>query len=233
MDHPPTAQVSASPAETTVGAQVGITVTASDPDGDPLTYSVQYGDGASTNGNYPGTPVTVEHAYTAAGPYSVAVQVSDPAGATAQATTTVSVDPGQPLVANAGPDLTTTANDPQGVTLDGSGSTPACCILSYQWHVGGGSVSENFNTKVVPGVTFATPGTYTATLTVQTGSDSDSASTTITVNKQVSNGPTVNVSDATTSAADLWGRCRRGQRGRSGVPGLDEHERRRRLGRAQ
>ena len=38
------------------------------------------------------------------GPYSVSVQVSDPAGATAQATTTVSVDQGQPLVANAGPD---------------------------------------------------------------------------------------------------------------------------------
>ena len=173
-----------------------------------LTYTVQYGDGDSTNGSYSGSPVTVQHAYADAGPYSVSVQVSDPAGATAQATTTVSVDQGQPLVANAGPDLTTTANDPNGVTLDGSGSTPACCILSYGWHVTGGSVNESFSGKVVTGVTFANAGTYTATLTVQTGSDSDTDSATITVEPATNTSPTVTVTDASSSRSDLGSRCR-------------------------
>ncbi len=196
VDRPPTVQVSASPTQTTVGSQVGFTVTASDPDGDPLSYLVQYGDGQSVAAAYSGPSVSLQHAYGDAGPYSVSVQVTDPAGAVGQTTTTVSVSQGQPLVANAGPDLTTTANDPVGVTLDGSASTPACCILSFDWHVSGPSLNEDFSNKVQSGVTFSAPGTYTATLTVQTGSDSDSASTTVTVEPQTSTAPTVHVTDS-------------------------------------
>ena len=206
MDRPPTAGVSVTPDATTVGAPVNVVVTASDADGDPLSYTVQFGDGTSpVTGSYSGSSVSIPHTYTSTGPFNVAVQVSDPSGASAQATTTVEVDQGQPLVANGDP-RSRRANDPDGVVLDGSGSTPACCIVSYDWQVTGpSSFSENIPQKVTDPIAFTTPGTYTASLTVQTGSNSNSASTTITVLSPASTGPTVQVLDASNNSAPVQG----------------------------
>ena len=203
VNRPPTVSVDVTPGATTVGDQVAAVITASDPDGDPLTYSVQFGDGSTASvGAYPGSPVTIDHTYLQPGPWTVLAEATDDSGATTQASQVIEVDPGQALSANAGPDQTTTANEPagQGITLDGSASTPACCIASYQWQVTNGSDTQGFSTKVVNDVHFATPGTYTATLTVQSGSNTSSDSATITVDPQVATGVTVTVLDDANSS---------------------------------
>ena len=139
------------PGATTVGDQVSALITASSPGSSPLTYTLQFGDGAASSAAYPGSPVTVTHTYTATGPFTVLAEATDSVGATDEANQVVEVDPGQPLSANAGPDQTTTANEPVGkvITLDGSASTPGCCIASYHWQVTNGTDTQDFNTEVV------------------------------------------------------------------------------------
>lgn len=66
-------------------AQVTFSVTASDPDGDSLTYQWDTGDGATLSG------ATVTHEYPTNGIYDVRVQVSDGAEITLSETVTVQV----------------------------------------------------------------------------------------------------------------------------------------------
>ena len=202
VDIPPTVSVVVTPGATTVGDQVSALITASSPGNDSLSYTVDFGDGTVSSGAYPGTPVTVTHTYTATGPWTVLAEATDSVGATDEASQVVQVDPGQPLSANAGPDQTTTANEPvgQGITLDGSASTPGCCIASYQWVVTNGTDTQDFDTQVVHDVRFTTAGTYTATLTVEQGSDTSSADATITVDPQTATGVSVTVLDDATDA---------------------------------
>ena len=164
VDVPPTVSVVVTPGATTIGDQVSALITASSPGNDSLSYTVDFGDGTVSSGAYPGTPVTVTHTYTTTGPWTVIAEATDSVGATDEASQVVQVDPGQPLSANAGPDQTTTANEPvgQGITLDGSASTPGCCIASYQWVVTNGTNTQDFDTAVVNDVRFTTAGTYTA-----------------------------------------------------------------------
>jgi PKD repeat protein len=88
IDSPPTAD----PNPVEAGRLVSFAVAASDPEGDPLSFAWDFGDGATGSGETPG------HAYAAAGTYTATVTVSDPHGGTASASVTVSVlrphDPG-------------------------------------------------------------------------------------------------------------------------------------------
>ncbi|MEO8106787.1 MAG: PKD domain-containing protein, partial [Actinomycetes bacterium] len=59
--------------------------TSSDPDGDPLSYAWDFGDGTAAAGS------TVDHAYASAGTYLVQVDARDTSGATSVASTTVNV----------------------------------------------------------------------------------------------------------------------------------------------
>lgn len=82
---------STAPAE---GAEVSFSAAASDPDGDPLTYQWNFGDGTSLTTST-GTAV---HIYVASGPVTVQLVVSDGKGGTAQATIDLSVGIVQVLV---------------------------------------------------------------------------------------------------------------------------------------
>ena len=64
----------------------------SDPDGNPLTYTWNFGDGSA-----PATGVTTAHTYTAAGPYTATLIVNDGQGGTDSAMLVISV--GTPPVA--------------------------------------------------------------------------------------------------------------------------------------
>lgn len=64
--------------------------TSTDPDGDPLTYSWNFGDGSTTAGP------NVTHQFAAGGTYTVTVKAQDPTGAVSVATTTVNVAATQP-----------------------------------------------------------------------------------------------------------------------------------------
>ena len=61
------------------------TASATDPDGDTLTYQINFGDGNSSNGN------NVTHAYTQAGQYTATLTVSDGNGGISTKQLTVNV----------------------------------------------------------------------------------------------------------------------------------------------
>ncbi|MGZ8821792.1 MAG: Ig-like domain-containing protein [Aeromicrobium sp.] len=157
-DQAPTAEFSISP-----GAgprDVTLTSTSTDPDGDPLTTSWDFGDGSS-NGS--GSPI--DHTYAATGTYTVALTVSD-GFLSNQASDTVTVPQANrapvagftlsPLPAFAGTAETfaNTSTDPDGDALSSS------------WDFGDGGTS----TTTSPVHTYATGDAfYTVTLTVSDG----------------------------------------------------------------
>nr|WP_243436148.1 PKD domain-containing protein [Acanthopleuribacter pedis] len=67
------------------GDPVTFTVTATDPNGDPLTYAWNFGDGSSAEGR------SVTHTYATGGVYSVEVRVSDGRGGTGIATLQIQI----------------------------------------------------------------------------------------------------------------------------------------------
>jgi len=77
--------VTATPNPATTNDTVAFAVTASDPDGDVLSYAWNFGDGAS------GTGSTATHRFTVPGTYTVLVNVRDPLGASVTGSITVTV----------------------------------------------------------------------------------------------------------------------------------------------
>ena len=72
--HPPTADLTASPSTGTAPLSVALTLRASDPDGDPLACTLDFGDGTSPASQCNG-PVT--HTYQGAGTFTATLTVSD------------------------------------------------------------------------------------------------------------------------------------------------------------
>jgi PKD repeat protein len=136
-----------------------------------LTYQWTFGDGASTAGT-----LTPTHTYTSDGTYTATLTVTDSQGNVRASTTQVTVNNVAPTVSIGGPySGSTTAT----INFSGSGSVPDTAdTLSYSWNFGDGSTSTLQN----PSHSYATPGTYTAKLTVADSENaSTSATTTVTV----------------------------------------------------
>lgn len=86
-----TSPATAAPATVAAGQQVTFTVGASDPDGDPLTCTWDFGDGSPPSANS-------SHVYTAAGNYTATVTVDDGKGGKLTSSVVVTVTAaGQPL----------------------------------------------------------------------------------------------------------------------------------------
>ncbi len=132
----------------------------SDPDGDPVTYLWDFGDGNTS------TQADPTHTYTAADTYTVTLTVTDSHGAERQDTTTAEITSGggggnQPPVADAGPDKA--AQVREDIVFDASASyDPDGSIVSYGWDFGDGKTG----TGAVITHKFTKDGTYTVTLTV-------------------------------------------------------------------
>ncbi len=164
---------------TQVGVPVQFDATASsDPDGDQLTYSWDFRDGAVASG------AIAVHAFALAGRYDVLLTVSD---GHLQATATASVvvfnevsdDPQDPVLGT--PPVPLIDGPTAGVagellTYSGSRSydedTP---IVTYVWDFGDGGTA----TGVTATHAFTASGEYTVTLVVSDGSATSSASTTV------------------------------------------------------
>jgi len=142
-----------------------------DPDGDPITYFWDFGDGTTS------TDMNPMHIYTVIGTYTVTLTVTDDQGATDTATTTIEVT-------NTPPDADFTYNQPSPefcepvYFYDASYDPDWCDSWTYYWDFGDGESSTDMD----PVHTYDTSGTYTVTLTVTDGyGDSDSISYDITV----------------------------------------------------
>ncbi len=142
------------------GQSVSFAAAASDPDGDPVTVLWDFGDSSTSTALVPS-----DHVYTTPGAYTVTLTASDSLGLAdpTPATRTVAVGP------NAPPDGTIVApaadiaiREGQSVSFEGAVSDPDGDPVTVLWDFGDTFTS----TALVPGGhIFATPGTYTVTLT--------------------------------------------------------------------
>ena len=124
-----------------------------DSDGFITQYAWDFGDGNASSG------ASVTHTYTAPDTYTVTLTVTDSDGATASDTCIITIDPAQPLCANAGPDSRVALGN--AVELNGSKSTG--CIKSWHWDLGDGNTSSS---KAATH-TYGSTGIYNVTLTVE------------------------------------------------------------------
>ena len=134
-----------------------LTASGTDPDGDALTYTWDYGDGDTGEGR------RVWHVYEAAGMYTARVTAFD-GEATASATVAITV--GNPP-GNQAPTVQAAA-DPNGgtapltVRFTSSGRDPDGDGLMYVWEFGDGGMAGGRSATH----TYTTPGTYAAKVTV-------------------------------------------------------------------
>ncbi len=111
----PVAQLSASPTAGSAPLDVQFNAsTSSDPDGDPLTFTWNFGDGTTGTGAMP------VHRYTAIGTYNPVVTVSDGRGGSATATVRIDVGNTAPQPAITSPTTTQLFRVGETITLQGS-----------------------------------------------------------------------------------------------------------------
>jgi hypothetical protein len=175
----PTVHLTVEPTSGVYPLVVTAHVDAAHPDGDALAYTLYWGDGGQDGGPYTAGQ-TVQHTYNINGLFAPTARVSDDGFASyVTDSAVVSVSLPTPLMANAGPDLATTAGEVHGVTLDGSASSPADAIRSYSWHVTGpGGFDRTLSGAVVSRLVLPDQGNYNVALTVDAGTagtDTDSA----------------------------------------------------------
>jgi len=158
--------------------------TSSDPDGTIESYSWDFGNGTT------GTGATPTATYTEAGTFNVTLTVTDDAGATNSASTTVEIvtAANESPVANPGGPYNGTVD--VAVQFDGSASTDSDgTIESYSWDFGNGTTG----TGATPTATYTEAGTFNVTLTVTDDAGAtNSASTTVEIVTAANESPVAN-----------------------------------------
>jgi PKD repeat protein len=136
-----------------------------DGDGDPLTYTWDFGDGTT------GTGANATHAYARSGGYTVALVVNDGWSSSIPARTQVTVANTAPVALLSGP---ASAFKRTPVTWNGSGSSDANGdALTYTWNFGDGSSATTSTATATH--SYAAVGSYSVTLMVNDGEMSSSA----------------------------------------------------------
>jgi parallel beta-helix repeat protein len=163
---PPNAALTVSPASGKPPLMVTANASEStDPDGDIASYSFSWGDGSSAVGPQAGSSAT--HSYTQAGTYTVTVTVRDSGGRSSQATAQVLVT--NDALPTAALEVTpASGRAPLDIVADASGSVdPDGDIASYRFDFGDGSPAVGPQSEASASHTYASPGTYTVTVTVR------------------------------------------------------------------
>ncbi len=195
---PPTVSLSATPTSGEVPLSVELTANATDPDGNTLTYSWDFGDGNKT-----GNKSKETHMYNNAGTFTVKVTVSDGKGGSATDSTEITV---KAVPKNNPPTVSLSAtptNDtsPLTVKFKADASDIDNDTLTYSWDFGDGDKTGGKNKETH---TYQQEGTYTAKVTVSDGKGGQSSDTIeIKVNKppKSNNPPTVQL-NATPKTGD-------------------------------
>ncbi len=154
---PPQASASSSPGSGHAPLTVSFQGNGTDQDGTIVSYSWDFGDGASSNLQNP------SHTFTTAGTFTARLTISDNDGATASATVQINV-----LPPNLPPTLSISAaplsgQAPLNVSFSSSASDSDGSIASYSWDFGDGGSSSQAN----PSHLYNSAGQYTARLTVR------------------------------------------------------------------
>jgi len=159
VDAPPTINSAfATPNPAITGQRVTFSATAVDPENAVPTYTWDFKDGSTDSG------ATVNHTFTTAGTYAVAVSVSDGTNTvTRTISLTVSAPTTQdPVIDSVTADINPAAPNTQ-VTFTANASSPAGEALTYSWIFGD-------NTALTAGNpakhSYSAKGQYTVTLTV-------------------------------------------------------------------
>ncbi|TDU84149.1 PKD repeat protein [Kribbella voronezhensis] len=150
-----------------------------DPQGQALSYSFDFGDGTVVG---PQSGMTADHTFQTAGSFVVKVTATDTSGLSSTATATVTASqPAQPptarLVASPNTGLT-----PLTVSADGSSSTdPQAKVLSYEFDFGDGTAKAGPQASSSTSHIYTTAGSYVLSLKVVNSDGlSDTTTTTIT-----------------------------------------------------
>ncbi len=156
----PEVTLTATPLSGIAPLEVTFTASGTDADGDTLSYTIDYGDGAS------GTGATSTHIYTTAGDYTATVTVTDGNGGSATASVAISVDEDP---TNTDPEVTLTATPLSGtapleVTFTASGTDADGDTLTYTIDYGDGTTGTGATSTHIYAA-----GDYTATVTVTDG----------------------------------------------------------------
>ena len=171
----PTVIVSASPTNETAPLAVNFTAIGTDVDGDPLTYSWNFGDGTTASIQNP------SHSYTTAGTYTVTVTVFDGNGGSNSTQVVFTITSGPPSITLQPADVTKAAGQTATFTVAASGTAP----LFYQWYWNGEIIVDATGTSyTTPPVTISNRWDYFyVSVTNLLGSDfSDLAMLTVTGN---------------------------------------------------
>ncbi len=156
---PPTVVATAGATTQRVGLPISFSSAGTiDPDGTITSYLWDFGDGTTSSAPNP------SKTYLLASTYTPTLTVTDNAGAIVTASTdAITIEPNQaPTAAAAG--TPTTGTEPLVVNFSSAGSIdPDGSIVSYNWDFGDGSADA---TTAGATHTYATAGTYVATLTV-------------------------------------------------------------------
>lgn len=169
----PQLELSTSAAAVELGKPVTYTLSAADADGDELSYTIDFGDGAGVQGRYPSSQA-ITHAYTQAGSYLVHATVRDAAASTST-TVRINVVLPEPLMADAGEPQQGVTGEP--VVFDASRSKPLALIQEFLWDFGDGSTGSGLRAQHV----YSAAGDYTVSLTVRNGSETATSTTTVRV----------------------------------------------------
>jgi hypothetical protein len=168
---------SLTPSDTTVGPGDSSTIScsASDPNGDTLSYAWSVNGGAITGIGSTATWTAPE----TEGNYYITVTVSDGRGGTDSESTIISVANTPPSIASLTPSATAVGSG-DTCTVDCIASDPNGDSLSYAWSANGGAITGTGSTATWTAP--ATEGTYSVTVTVSDGRGGiDSESCNITV----------------------------------------------------
>ena len=139
-------------------------ISSTDLDGDvPLTYAWNFGDGFS------GTGATPSHTFSPDGQYTVSLTVTDSKGLASTPVTTTATIANQAPVVNVGPDATAFPGTIFQLTANWSdlGANDAPWNYTINWGDGTSeSGTKSDQSPVTGGHGYATPGTYTASVTI-------------------------------------------------------------------